>query len=121
MGLGFFLCQEKTGGFHNVFGVNLVPFQVGRIFFRRNPDGLAVHHKCIVLHLDRTPELSVHGVVTKHICHIIHTYQVIDTDDLYVFSLLGGPENQAADTAKAVNSYFNLIHICVLFLNPEQS
>ena len=40
---------------------------------------------------------------------------VVDADDDDVVTLLGGPENQAADTSEAVDTYFDLFHcyVCI--------
>ena len=107
MPLSLFLGKEQTGRFNDVFGADFVPLQVGRVLFSGNADSLAVDNQFAVLDFNGTLELAVHSVITQHISHIFNINQVVDADDFDVISFLSGTENQAADTAKSVNTDAN--------------
>ena len=113
MALSFFLGQEQTGRFNNIISADFIPFQVSRIFFCGNADRFAVNDQLAVFNFNGTFELAVHGIITQHISHVFNINQVIDADDFNIVSFLSSTENQAADTAKSVNTDANC-HIIIL-------
>ena len=55
-------------------------------------------------------ELAVHGVVLEHVSHVVNGKKVVDCNYFDVFALGGCAENEATDTAEAVNTDFS--HNC---------
>ena len=108
MSFGFFLGQEQAGRFNDIFGAHFVPFQVCGIFFSSYADRVAVDNQCVFLHFDRAFKLTVHRVVTKHVSHVIHRNQVVDSDDFQIVFGHCGTKHQASDTAETVDTNFNL-------------
>ena len=108
--LSKFLGQEETSGFHHIVSAHFVPFQVCGILFSGNANLVAVHHQHAVFHGNLALEFAMHGVITKHVSHVIHVQKVIDSNHLHVVSFCCSSENQSADTAKTVNTNFNFFH-----------
>ena len=108
MCFGFFFREEKTGGFHYVFHSDLIPFQIGRVLLSCNSNGFPVYYQLTIFDFDCPIETTVYTVVLEHVRHIFHIDQVVDGYNFNVASVLClcCAEYQAADTAKAVNTYF---------------
>ena len=121
MSLSEFLGQEETGGFHHIVSAHFVPFQVGGILLSGDANLVAVHHQHAVFHGHFALELAMHGVIAKHVSHVIHVQKVIDGDHLHVVSFCCCSENQSADTAKTVNTNFNFFHNVLLNLRCSKN
>ena len=69
---------------------------------------MTVDNQVAVFYFDRTFELTVHGVITQHVSHVVNADQVVDADDLYIVLVHCGTEHQTSDTAETVDTDFNL-------------
>ena len=107
--LGFLFCKEETRRFNYVLSTNFVPFQVSRIAFSRYADVLAVYNQFALFYvcLDRAGECTVHRVILKHVSQVINRAKVVDSYNLDVAAILGGAENETANTTETVNTYFD--------------
>ena len=108
MALSSFLSQEETSGLNNVLYADLAPRNLLRLELSEYLDLLAVYNDGVVGVGDVTGVLTMHGVVTQHVSHVIRSHaRVIDAQELDVFVVQTSTENHTADTAKAVDTYFD--------------
>src|SRR5690606_10108963 len=101
MRLGFFHRGEKARGFDYEIGAYGVPFEIGRILFGGDADGLAVHDEFAVLGFGRAFELAVGGIVLAHVGYVVHVDEFVDPDDFHIVALDGGPERQTTNPAES--------------------
>ena len=108
MALSRFLSQEEAGGLNNVIYADFAPRNLFRLELSVYLDFLAVYDDGIVGVGDLAGVLTMHGVVTQHISHIIRSHtRVVDAQEFDVFIGQACTENHTADTAKAVDTYFD--------------
>ena len=100
-----FVSQEQTSCFSDTVNTNFVPFQVSRITFSGNTDFFTVNDQMTVFHFNGTVETAVSGVIFQHVCQVINRAKVVNTYDVRTF--LSSTENNATDTAKTVDTYFD--------------
>ena len=106
--LGLLLGQEHAGGLHDVLSTHLAPGNVLGVHAGKELHGLAVDNDGVIGVLDGAVELTVHGIVTEHISHVVGGHEgIVDTHELDVRAVDAGAEHQTADTAKTVNTHFN--------------
>ncbi|EDR37597.1 hypothetical protein YpF1991016_2709 [Yersinia pestis biovar Orientalis str. F1991016] len=60
-----------------------------------------------VFYFYSTVETTVGRVVFQHVCHVISVQQIVDCNDFDVRTFLSSTENNATDTAKTVDTYFD--------------
>jgi hypothetical protein len=82
------LVQEDAGGFDHDVGADLVPLQVGGVFFLRQADLLAVDDQGVAFDADGALEAAVDAVVLQHVGQIVGLQQVVDGHDLDVREVL---------------------------------
>ena len=102
-----FVGQEDTGCFSNNINTYVAPFQVSRIFLSGNANGFAVYDQMTIFNVNGTVETAVSGVILQHVSHVFCIQQIVDCHDLDVRTLLSSTENDATDTAKTVDTYFD--------------
>ncbi|MPN10409.1 hypothetical protein SDC9_157704 [bioreactor metagenome] len=105
---------ENTGGFDDVFRAGILPWDFIRVHASVNGGFFAIDDELSILDGDVAFKLSMHGVITEHVNHVIQVDEwIVDCNDCDVGIGCGCAEDQAADTAKAIDAYFNC-HIYVL-------
>ena len=115
MCLSFFLGEEETGGFYNVFSTYCAPCDFCGVLAGGNADVLAVYDEFALFHVvvNGAFELAVHGVILKHVSHVVYGEKVVDGNYFDVVALGGGTENETSDATKAIDT--NLCHdSCVI-------
>ena len=114
----FFSGAEHAGGLYDILGAAGRPRNLRRILLFVHFDGMAVNDKLTVFRLSATVELAVHGVIFEHINHVVGVDErIVDTYNFKNVRLShSGAENQATDTAKAIDANFN----CHKFLPPDK-
>ena len=113
MSLSLLLGEEQTGRLYDVLGLHLVPLQLSGILLGGYADGLAVYDELVLLGaiVDRTVELTVHGVVLEHVSQVIHGAEVVNTYYIVLVSLSAScTEYHTADTSETVDTNLNLCH-----------
>ena len=109
--LSLFLGEEETGGFNYVFSANFVPLEFGRILNSGNANATAVNDELALFHVSGNfvIELAVHGVELEHVSKIVNRAEVVDAYNFDVVAVFNGStENETADTAKTINTNFDL-------------
>ena len=108
MSLGLLLGQELTGGLHHILGAHLAPGNVLGVHLSEEGNLFAVDDDGVVGIADLALELTVHGIVTEHVGHIVRRHEgVVDADKLNVRAADAGAEHQTTDPAKAINANFD--------------
>ncbi len=109
VGLGFFFGEEETGRLNDVLSAYSAPADFFRVAARGNADFLAVDDQEGLVHVEvnGAVELAVHGVVLEHVSHVVNGEKVVDSNYFDVVALAGCAENEATDTAEAVNTNFS--------------
>ena len=52
----------------------------------------------------------MNGVIGQHVSEVVGLKQIVDANDLDVAEILhGGTENHASDTAKTIDTYFDIV------------
>merc|ERR1719402_1994684 len=104
VGGGFLRGGEHACGLHHVLGSYRSPGDGGGVALVEDGDGVSVDHELAVLHLHVALVLPMGGVVLEHVDHVVEGDEgVVDSHNGH--SLLEGcSQDEAADTAKSVNS-----------------
>ena len=79
---------EYAGGFHNVFRANGTPRNLGGVLLSKYADRLAVYDELAVFGFEVALELAVHGVVLRHVNHVVQINEgIVDANDFKGFRL----------------------------------
>ena len=101
-----FVGQEDTGSFSYNVNTDFVPFQVSWVFLSSNADGFAVNNGGR-LSLQRCRRNDRELSRTSACTPCIQRPEIVDTNDFDVRTFLSSTENNTADTAKTVDTYFD--------------
>ena len=87
--LSFFLCEEKTCRFNNVFSTYSTPADFSGILACSNTDSLAVYNEKAFFQVIvySAVEATVHCVILEHVSHVVNGEKVVDSNYLDVVSL----------------------------------
>ena len=108
MCLCLLLGQENAGGLNNVISAGLAPRNVLGVHLSEELNLLAVNGDGVVIVLNGAVVTTMHGVVLQHICHVVRSHEgIVYRNELDVRVLQTSAENHAADTAKAIDAYFD--------------
>jgi len=111
------LGQEYAGRLYNVVSANLAPRNVLRVHLCKELNLLAINGDGVVIILDGAVVTTVHGVILEHVCHVVRSHErIVYRYELNVRVLQTSAENHTADTAKAIDTYFDT-HFTVFLLN----
>ena len=106
--LRLFLGQENAGGLDNVINAVLTPRDVLGIHLSVEQNLLAIHGDGVVVILNGTVIAAVHGVVLEHVRHVVRRHErIVYRYEFDIRVLQTSAENHTADTAKAIDTYFN--------------
>ena len=120
MALSGFLSQEEAGGLNNVIYADFAPRNLFRLELRVNLDFLTVNDDGILGVLDGTGVLTMHGVVTQHVSHVIRSHErIVNCYEVDVRVLQACTEYHTTDAAKAVDTYFDSHSSDILLKNGE--
>ena len=108
MSLCLLLGQEYAGGLYNVVSANLAPRNVLRVHLCEEENLLAINGDGVLVILDGAVVTTVHGVILEHVCHVVRSHErIVYRYELNVRVLQTSAENHTADTAKAIDTYFD--------------
>ena len=100
---------EETRRLHDHVASELVPGQIGRVFFLQNREPVAVNDERAAVHFDGTWVRAVRRVVFEQRRQRVSVGQVVDANDveIMILALENGAKDQTADTAKSVDAKFD--------------
>ena len=105
---GLLLGQEQARGLNDVLGADLLPGQVGGVTLGVHGDAAAIDDNALVAGGHVGLEPAVHGVVLEHVRHVVRRHErIVYRYEFDIRVLQTSAENHTADTAKAIDTYFN--------------
>ena len=94
----------NTSGLHRIFSTSITPFDVVRISFLEDGEGISIDDKLSVLSIDCAFELAMSRIILEHVDHVIEVNEgIIDGDNIHYDRIKSSPGDQAPKTIKSVH------------------
>merc|ERR1719464_1813032 len=104
VGPGLLEGGEHPGALHHVHGPHAAPGDGGGVTLGEDGDGATINHQLAIGGGDLALVLTMSRVILEHIDHVVQVNEgIVDGDNIGPL-LKSGPEDQATDAAKSVDS-----------------
>ena len=107
MFLGVVGVGEAAGRFDHDLHAYGIPRQRRRILFFENLDVLSIDLNAVGTRSDLVGQVAQYGVVLQKVSQSLRFRQIIDRYKLKIGIFERRPQNVAADSSKAINTYFD--------------